>query len=77
MGDLLKSRCHIAINENRLAQSVGRHGLAVVEHDAASVLAGVRDLSEHALYNAAAQSHAKLENGNLAVAMGSHKARKL
>ena len=73
-GDLLESRSHIAVNENRLARCVGRHGLAVVEHDVGGVLAGVRDLGEHVLYDAVAQSHAKFEDGDPAVAMGAHKA---
>lgn len=72
-----EGRGHIAINENRLARSIGRHGLAVVERGVRDVFAGVCDLSEHALYDAVAQSHAKLEDGNPAVAMDLHKARKL
>ena len=39
------------------------------------MLAGVRDLSEHALYDAVAQPHAKFKDGNPAVAMNLHKAR--
>lgn len=36
-----EGRGHIAINENRLARSIGRHGLAVVEHGVRGVFAGV------------------------------------
>lgn len=48
-------------------------GLTVVEHDVGGVFADVRDLSEHALYDAVAQSHTKFEDGNLVVAMDLHK----
>lgn len=41
------------------------------------MLAGVGDLSEHALYDAVAQPHTKFEDGNLVVAMGLHKALEL
>lgn len=41
------------------------------------MLAGVRDLSEHVLYDAVAQSHTKFEDGDPAVAMGLHKALEL
>lgn len=60
-----EGRGHIAINENRLARSIERHGLAVVEHGVRGVFAGVCDLSEHVLYDAVAQSHAQFKEKNL------------
>lgn len=60
-----EGRGHIAINENRLARSIGRHGLVVVEHGVRGVFAGVCDLSEHVLYDAVAQSHAQFKEKNL------------
>lgn len=41
------------------------------------MFAGVRDPSEHALYDAVAQPHAKFEDGNLVVAMRLHKVREI
>ena len=41
------------------------------------MLAGARDLGEHALYDAVAQPHAKFEDGDPAVAMGAHEALEL
>lgn len=41
------------------------------------MLAGVRDLGEHVPYDAVAQSHAKLEDDNLVVAVDLHKSGKL